>query len=51
MRYLFVVSSAAWGASMIERAIANAREEARAGYFTGPGWAPTWHEPDTQQVW
>jgi len=28
-----------------EQAVARAREEASfaAGYFTGPGWAPTWH--------
>jgi hypothetical protein len=25
-----------------ENAIALAREQARAGYFSGPGWAPTW---------
>jgi hypothetical protein len=30
-----------------ENAIAQARAEARSGYFTGPGWAPTWHDrPD-----
>lgn len=37
-------------ASPQERAIAIAREEARSGFFTDPGWAPTWHEPDTQQT-
>ena len=29
-------------ASAEENAVAIAREEQRAGYFTGPGWAPTW---------
>lgn len=26
-----------------ENAIAMAAAERRSGYFTGPGWAPTWH--------
>jgi hypothetical protein len=29
-------------ASAEENAVAITREEQRAGYFTGPGWAPTW---------
>ena len=32
------------------RAIANADEERRSGgYFTGPGWAPTWQGDDQDQ--
>ncbi len=26
-----------------ENLMAVARAEQRGGYFTGPGWAPTWH--------
>jgi pimeloyl-ACP methyl ester carboxylesterase len=36
-------------ASADERAAAAHREEARAGYFTGPGWAPTWHDDGESQ--
>jgi hypothetical protein len=37
-------------ASADERAAAAHREEAR-GYFTGPGWAPTWHgDGESQQT-
>jgi hypothetical protein len=35
-----------------ENAIAMARAEQSSGYFTGPGWAPTWHGDErTQQVY
>ncbi|MGA7307582.1 MAG: hypothetical protein WBX05_01380, partial [Pseudolabrys sp.] len=35
-----------------ENAIAMAHAEQRGGYFTGPGWAPTWHGDErTQQVY
>ena len=33
-------------ASLEENALALAREEARSGYWSGPGWAPTWHCDD-----
>jgi hypothetical protein len=32
-----------------ENAIAMARAEARSGYYTGPGWAPTWHGDERTQ--
>ena len=32
-----------------ENMVALAREERRAGYFTGPGWAPTWVGDDRTQ--
>ena len=38
-------------ASAEENAIAMAHAEQRSGFFTGPGWAPTWHGDErTQQV-
>ena len=33
-----------------ENAIAMAREKVRCGYFSGPGWAPLWHEAEHQQT-
>ena len=32
-----------------ENLVALAREEQRSGYFTGPGWAPTWVGDDRKQ--
>ena len=37
-------------ATEAENAIASEREERRSGFFTGPGWAPTWNEDEQPQT-
>jgi hypothetical protein len=36
-------------ASAEDNILAMARAEQRAGWFSGPGWAPTWHGDDQPQ--